>query len=423
MKYHIITYGCQMNKSDSERIAKVLENLGFIFCSKPNKADLSIINVCSVRQSAIDRMKANAKSINSKLILTGCILQKDKKDLEKISDALLNINDLKSLPKILNKLGFKIKKTIKFNHYLEIKPKYQSLISANIPIMTGCNNFCAYCVVPYVRGKEISRPIEEVLCEVKNLVKQGVKEIWLLGQNVNSYKPSFARLLKQVNEIKGDFWIRFTSSHPKDLTNEMIETIAKCQKITPYFNLPIQSGDDEMLKAMNRPYSVKKYQELVKETRQMFKKYRKGLEAELALSTDVIVGFPGETKKQFENTKKVFKKIGFTFGYVSRYSPRPGTIAGKMKDNVLSMEKKKRGKELEKIIEKSALDFNKKFLNKEVEVLISEKRKDLFIGKTRHHQTIKIKSDKNILGKFIKVKITSVKPFRLESEDEHVVLA
>jgi len=413
-----------MNKSDSERIANVLENLGFIACSESNKTDLLILNICSVRQSAVDRAISKAQSIKSKVLITGCIIQKDKKEFEKISNGIFNITDLAILPKILKNLGFKIKNTeiLKAKHYLEIEPKYQSNIIAEIPIMTGCNNFCSYCVVPYTRGKEISRPIKDIVCEAKKLIQNGIKEIWLLGQNVNSYKPSFTQLLKEINDIEGNFWIRFTSSHPKDLTNEMIKTIAKCEKTTPYFNLPIQSGDDDILKAMNRPYSVEKYKELVKKTREEFKKNRKGLEKEIAISTDAIVGFPNETKKQFENTKKTFKKIKFAFGYISRYSPRPGTTAGKMKDNISSLEKKKRKNELEKIIEKTALDFNKKFLNKEVNVLILEKKKDFFIGKTRHYQTIKIPAFCNEagprckIGEFIKVKINKIMPYSLEGK-------
>jgi len=418
MKYQIITYGCQMNKSDSERIAKIIENFGFVSCSELSKADLLIMNICSVRQSAIDRAINKAESIKSKLLITGCIVQKDKKKFEKISNGVFNIADLTNLPKILNNLGFKIENTeiSKTNHYLEAEPKYESNIIAEIPIMTGCNNFCAYCVVPHTRGREISRPMEDIVCEAKNLIKNGTKEIWLLGQNVNSYKPSFAQLLKKINNIQGNFWIRFTSSHPKDLTSEMIETMAKCEKITPYFNLPIQSGNNQILKAMNRPYSVKRYKELVEETRQAFKKYRKGLEKEIAISTDAIVGFPNETKKQFENTKKTFKEIEFAFGYISRYSPRPGTTAVKLKDNVSSMEKKKRKNELEKIIEKTALEFNKKFLNKEVEILILEKKKDFFIGKTRHYQTVKISSEYDILGKFRKENINKIKPYGLDGK-------
>jgi tRNA dimethylallyltransferase len=429
MKYQIITYGCQMNKSDSERIAGYLEKIGLKPSMSEKETDLIVFNLCSIRQSAIDRATAKIKqkrdTIKANILLTGCILDKDKKKLEKISSLIFNINELSNLGEILNKFGFKTKKIKKLNNYFKIEPKYSSNITANVPIMTGCNNFCSFCVVPHTRGREVSRPAEEILCEVKNLVKGGIKEIWLLGQNVNSYRDgrgktrknseiNFAKLLQMVNDIPGDFWIRFTSSHPKDLTKGLIETIARSKKITPYFNLPIQSGDDKILKAMNRPYTVKDYKNLVKKIKRAFKKYRKGRESELALSTDLIVGCPKEGKKEFKNTKKIIKEIGFAFGYISRYSPRPNTIAGKLKDSVTSQEKKEREKELVKIVEASSLNFNKKFLNKIVDVLVLYKKKGFYFGKTRHYQTIKIKSKKNILGKFVQAKVVNATPYGLE---------
>jgi len=394
MKYKIITYGCQMNKSDSERMTQLLESLGFEYSNNP---DLTIINICSVRQSAVDRAKSKAKTIDSKLLIAGCILQKDKRDLEKISNGII-----KDLPKQLQELGFKTKKT-------SLIPKDISPISANIPIMTGCNNFCAYCVVPHTRGREISRPIKDIVCEIQSLIKKGTKEIWLLGQNVNSFQPSFSELLKKINNIKGDFWIRFTSSHPKDLTKEMIEIMAKSEKVTPYLNLPIQSGDNKILKAMNRPYTVEKYKQLVKQARRAFKEA-------LALSTDVIVGFPNETEEQFNNTKQVFKDIKFVFAYISRYSPRPKTAASKLKDNISHETKKQRERELSEITEKTALEFNNKFLNKEVEVLVLEKKKDFYLGKTKHYQTVKIESKKDILGQFIKTKVINATAYGFEAK-------
>jgi len=438
-----------MNISDSERIAAVLESLGFKQSFLAEGADLIIFNMCSVRQSAIDRAKSkikmqNAKckmtNQNSKIILTGCILKKDKRELTSICDAIFDINDLSKLPALLKNLGFKIRKPDKkkVEHYLQITPEYQSDIVAYVPIMTGCNNFCAYCVVPYVRGREISRPAKEILCEIKNLIKRGTKEIWLLGQNVNSYRTKiknqkskckmtnqntklidFTKLLRMVNDIEGDFWLRFTSSHPKDLTDEMIEIFAKCRKVTPYFNLPVQSGDDEILKAMNRPYTIAKYKTLIEKTRSAFKKYREGLEKHIAISTDVIVGFPGETKKQFENTKKVFQEIGFASAYVSRYSPRPQTAAYKLKDNVSSQEKKQREKKLTKIIEKSALRFNKQFVGKTVDVLILKEKNGFYFGKTRHYQTIKFPADKKgLVGNFVQAKVTKALDFGLKATNE-----
>jgi len=435
-KYSIITFGCQMNVSDSERIAGVLKNIGFIKSPTLEKANLIIINVCSIRQSAIDRVRGKIRSLSSmattssvakgkpKILLTGCILKKDKINFRKNCNGIFKIDELQRLPILLEKLGFKIKKTDqeKVKHYLQITPEYQSGITAYVPIMTGCNNFCAYCVVPYVRGREISRPEKEILCKIKNLIEHGIKEIWLLGQNVNSYKPNFAKLLQKVDDIPGNFWIRFTSSHPKDLSNEMIEIFAKCKKVTPYFNLPIQSGSDEILKAMNRPYTVKKYKTLIKKSRNAFKKYRKGIEKELAVSTDIIVGFPGETKKDFENTMETFKNISVAFAYISRYSPRHETVAFKLKDNVSHAEKKQREKKLLEIVEKSSLEFNKKFLNKTVDVLILKKKNDFYLGKTRHYQSIRISQFANesgfrcLIGKFVKAKIIKITPYGMEGK-------
>jgi tRNA-2-methylthio-N6-dimethylallyladenosine synthase len=429
-----------MNKSDSERIAAVLESIGFKKAPTPEGADLIIINICSVRQSAVDRAKSKTKNyklktINKKqkTILTGCILKKDKGEFEEFCDGFFTIDKLPELPKLLKKIGFKIKGSdFRVKHYLQLTPQYQSDIVAYVPIMTGCNNFCAYCVVPYARGREISRPPEEILCEVKSLVKRGVKEIWLLGQNVNSYgvqrktdakqkrktdaKINFAKLLEMVNEIPGEFWVRFTSSHPKDLTDELIETFAKSKKVTPYINLPIQSGDDEILKKMNRPYTVKHYKSLARKIRQAFRKYRNDLEKEVAISTDVIVGFPGEKRRHFENTKKLFKEIGFSMAYIARYSPRPQTAAFKLKDDVSQKEKKRREKILTEIVKESALKFNKKFENRVVDVLVLEKKKGFYLGKTRHHQTLKFTSDKDLLGRFVKVKVKKALPFGLEGE-------
>lgn len=319
MKYHLITFGCQMNKSDSEKIAGFFESKGYRPCQKLEQADLVIVNMCSVRQSAVDRVYGlEPKLKNKATILTGCILKKDKRKLSKIFNNIIDIKEL-----------------------IKAEPVYSSKTTAFIPIMTGCNNFCSYCVVPYTRGREISRPSKEIIAEVKTLAKKGYKEIWLLGQNVNSYN-NFPQLLKKLNKIPGDFLIKFTSSHPKDLSAELIKTMKECKKIAKYLNLPVQSGDDEILKKMNRPYTAKQYKDLVKKIRKQI--------PNIFLSTDVIVGFPGETKKQFENTRKLFEELQFDMAYINKYSPRAGTAAFRLKDNVSPKEKKRREKVLEKII-------------------------------------------------------------------------
>jgi len=321
--------------------------------------------------------------------------------------------------------------------------------------MTGCNNFCSFCVVPYTRGREVSRPAKDILCEVKNLIEKGAnpirnaisngaREIWLLGQNVNSYQSigknssaaasakadkivKFHDLLKMINEIPGNFWIRFTSPHPKDFSDELINTMAKCQRVTPYLNLPVQSGDDEILKKMNRPYTVNQYKDLVKKIRDKFALIREGLERGVAISTDIIVGFPGETKKQFENTVKLFKEIKFDMAYIAEYSPRPGTAAEKLKDDVPKKEKERRYKILTEVLKKTALENNKKFVGKEIEVLIERQgirnKKQVYFGKTRTYKTVKIQLDPkpytlnaNLIGNFVKVKIIDALPWGLKGK-------
>jgi len=432
-KYHIIIFGCQMNISDAERIASILESIKYKQTSDISEADLIVVTMCSVRQSAVDRIHGLIekfkliKKTNPKLktILTGCVVKKDKPKFEKGFDYLLDIKDIKKIPELLGK---KVANTT--DNYLDITPKYSSKFSANVPIMTGCNNFCAYCVVPYAREREVSRPAEEIILEIKNLVKNNYKEIWLLGQNVNSYKDpasakasagkviDFSELLKMVNNIPGEFWIRFTSSHPKDFNDEVIETMAISGKITPYLNLPAQSGDDEVIKSMNRHYTIKNYKNKIKNLRKKI--------PGIAISTDIIVGFPGETKKQFDNTAKLFRDVKYDMAYINKYSPRAGTAAEKLKDNVSWDEKKRREKVLTEILKQTALENNKNLVGKDTIVLINEMRlaprslsgvggKDYF-GKNEHYKTIKVKSDKNILGKLIKVKITEAQPFTLKGE-------
>ena len=429
-----------MNKSDSERIARVLEKMGYKKVKKEETSDIIVVNMCSVRQSAVDRVygltqklkKLKAHNPRLKTILTGCILKEDRKRFAEKFDLILNIKDLKNWPRFIKK-GTAGKSLLSQSHYnsseyLKIRPKYQNRFSVFIPISTGCNNACTYCAVPFTRGPLICREAEDILKEAREAVKKGAKEIWLLGQNVNDYCSKsktkgqgskiidFARLLEMIDKIKGNFWIRFTSPNPADFSDKLIETMARCKKITPYLNLPVQSGDDKILKKMNRRYTVKEYKKLVKKIRSAFRRYRKGLEKEIALSTDIIVGFPGETKKQFQNTAELLKEIGFDMAYIARYSPRPGTQAKKMKDNVSDKEKRRREKELGKILRKTILARNKKFIGKSIEVLAEKSKNDYVLGKSRHFKTVRFKGDKALIGNFVKIKITKAQPFGLEGK-------
>ncbi|MBL7141934.1 tRNA (N6-isopentenyl adenosine(37)-C2)-methylthiotransferase MiaB [Patescibacteria group bacterium] len=418
MKYYIITYGCQMNKSDSERIATALENISYQPALKIEQADLIVVNMCSVRQSAVDRVYGldkkfiELKKQNPKLktVLTGCVLKPDKNKLKKQFDLIFDIKNLTKLSKILCS-PFIIPRSNALE-YFSVLPVSDSPVSAYVPIMTGCNNFCAYCVVPYVRGREISRPAQKIINEIKKLIKKGYKEIILLGQNVNSYKDrniDFPKLLELINNLPGKFWIRFLTSHPKDLSDELIEIIANCKKITEYLHLPVQAGDNQILKKMNRGYTLEQYKELIKKIRKKIKN--------ISISTDIIVGFPGETKKQFKQTVKLMKWAKFDMAYTAQYSPRPMTAASKLKDDVPKEEKKKREKILTKILKKTALKNNKRYVNKTIEVLIENKNKDnSFLGKTRTFKNVKIKDPKGSLkiGQFVKIKITGARPWGLE---------
>lgn len=318
-----------MNKSDSERIAAALEKKGH----KPvpqNDADLIVMNMCSVRQPAVDRVHgkvkifANLKAKKPKLktILTGCITKKDKKNFAGKFDEIWQNKD-----------------------YLENFPKCQKNSIVYIPISNGCSNFCTYCVVPYTRGPLVCRNHIKILKELKKAIKNGAEEVWLLGQNVNDYKDkeiNFVKLLKMAALIPGKFKIGFLSPHPKDFSDELIKIIAENKKISRRINLPVQSGDDKILRAMNRPYTAKQYIKLVKKIRKKI--------PDIDLTTDIIVGFPGETEKQFQNTVKLAKKLNFNVAFISKYSPRPGTAASKMKGEIPKNEKERRWKILNKII-------------------------------------------------------------------------
>jgi len=343
-RYNIITYGCQMNESDSQRISIKLEDKKYKHVDDIKQADLIIINACSVRQSAIDRVRSKIKKLNKlkiekpklKIILTGCILEKDKQEFKNQVDEIWPIID--------------------FKNRLKYKPCDDK--KALVPIMTGCDNFCSYCAVPYTRGREISRTAIEIIKEIKDLIKNGYKEITLLGQNVNSYKDklTFPELLQAINNLSGDFQIKFMTSHPKDMSDHLIKIIANGEKISKQIHLPVQSGDNQILKKMNRNYTITHYKKLIKKILQSIPNAK--------ISTDIIVGFPGETEKQFQNTIKLVKEIKFKQIFISAYSPRTGTSATKLKDDISPNEKKKRKRIILDIFE------NKKYINNKLIVIL-----------------------------------------------------
>ncbi|OGG86621.1 hypothetical protein A3B87_03280 [Candidatus Kuenenbacteria bacterium RIFCSPHIGHO2_02_FULL_39_13] len=461
-----------MNRSDSERIDSLMRSSGF----KPalqDRANILILNLCSVRQSAIDRAwgkihqfkknpKVNSGSRfakrhrdNQKIILTGCILPADKKKFQNKVDLILDIKNLPNWPEILNQ-QFNNETVKQWNNetkinYLRIPPTRQTSFSAYVPIMTGCNNFCSYCAVPYTRGREQSRPVKDIIQEVYTLIIRGYKLIILLGQNVNSYKdavkngfkiknfhpagdpPStnlnysrenlaekfkiqkntvnFPTLLKMIDRIPGNYWLSFITSHPKDMSDELIKCFKTCKHLIPYLHLPMQSGSDKILKAMNRKYAAADYLKLIQKIRRVNR--------DISISTDVIVGFPGETKKDFQATAKLMKKIKFDMAYIAQYSPRPGTTAAKLKDDVSAIEKASRRTALNEILKKTALKNNQKLIGQTTEALVESTEDNFAFGRTKMMKNVKIKiesKNQNLIGQFVDVKIIKATAWNLEGE-------
>jgi len=422
--YTIITFGCQSNLADSERIASVLENAGLKFENNKNKTDILIFNTCSVRQKAEDRIfglkkeveKLRIKNHKLKIILTGCMMHYSEKELKRrlpFIDIFIDIKKIAILPKLL---GINVRHRVSNinTDYLNLEPKYTSEFSAGVPISYGCNNFCTYCIVPYSRNREYSRKAKDIIKEVKKLAKNGYKEIWLLGQNVNSYNDNgfkFPDLLREINSINGDFWIRFTSPHPKDFSNDMIKAMKESEKFAHYINLPAQSGDNKILKKMNRPYTVGHYKKLIL-------KIRKAIPG-ISISTDIIVGFPGETKKQFKNTENFFKELEFDMAFLSEYSPRAGTAAALiMKDNVPHKEKERRKDKLNNILAKTATKNNKRLKGKTLRVLIENEDKNKFRGRTEGNKLVEIKIVRSHLSPSLRLGVKQFTPNSLRNDLE-----
>ncbi len=421
-----------MNKSDSERLAFYLENLGLVEATESSRADLFVLNTCGVRQKAEDRIyglipKVKKKNKKVKVVLTGCLSsRKDIRErLEDKVDIWLSIADLPQLDKKLEEFFPQIRadkgdREAREKDYLKITPKFRSDFSAFVPIGNGCNNFCSYCVVPFARGREIYRPAHDIFKEVEILVQKGFKEIVLIAQNVNSYLSpgssdniDFPGLLEGLNSISGDFWIRFSTSHPKDMSQELIDVIARGEKICKHIHLPAQAGDDQVLARMNRKYSIQEYQDLVRSIRAKI--------PEMSLTTDIIVGFPGETKKQFENSVNLFKELRFDMAYISQFSPRPGTRAFDMKDDVAPKEKKRREDRLAKILAETSLNNNRKYLNKKFKVLVEGRAKSGdYFARTGSNKNVKIIDEGNfsgdLIGSFQLVEIVDIQNFGLKGK-------
>lgn len=433
-KAFVRTYGCQQNVSDSEKIKGMLMCMGYELTDKSEDADFILFNTCAVREHAEDRVFGNVgalKSLKRKnknliIALCGCMMeQKHVADKIKNSfpfvDLLFGTQSLDHFPELTYKAMTEKARVFEFglenkNITENIPTCRDSNIKAFVPIMYGCDNFCSYCVVPHVRGRERSRDPEAIINEAKNLIASGYKDITLLGQNVNSYGKNinedinFAKLLHKIDQIEGDYFLRFMTSHPKDATRELIDTMASGKHVCKHLHLPFQSGSDRILKLMNRHYDRKEYMEIVN--------YAKEKMPNLSLTSDVIVGFPGETYEDFKMTLSLIKEVGFSSLFTFIYSKRIGTKAADMEDPVNYEEKSRWFKELLNVQEKMSLKYTNSLINQEMKVLVESKasKKGMLTGRTEGNIIVDLNGGEDLVGKFVDVKITDAANWMVKGE-------
>jgi len=437
-KVYIETMGCQMNKSDSERMYGMLSNFGYEETNEPKDADLLMVNTCSIRQLSEDKAysligtwgKWKKSNPELKIGFCGCVAQQKAQEIFKRAhyvDFVLGTHKIYSLPAIIEKInqGEKICECEETNQTEDSEAvKYDinrvKSVNAWIPITEGCNNFCTYCIVPYTRGRERSRLPETIIKEVKDALNSGFKEVTLLGQNVDSYGKDFkdrnyrlADLLKEVNAIEGNFRIRFVTSYPTDITDELIETVVALDKVCEYFHIPMQSGNSEVLKAMNRRYDRETYSKIAQKIRKMV--------PDVTITSDFIAGFPGETEEQFLDTLSAMEELELDYSNTAAYSPREKTVAARWVDKFIDEDTKfERLARLNEQNRKCCLASNKKFVGRTMEVLVesfeNHKGKNIITGRTRNNKIVHIPYNVDITGEFVNAKITGCKTWYLNGE-------
>ena len=432
-RVYIFTFGCQQNEADSEKILGMANAMGYTKSDTPDDADLIILNTCAIRQHAeekalsmLGRFKALKRKNNSLIVgVCGCMAaEKHIKELLKTDfhyvTFTLEPNMLYKIPYLVYRALMDGKRSFIIDEdsgdvYEGMPMTRRCAHKAWVSIMYGCNNFCSYCIVPYVRGRERSRSVDDILSECRSLVEDGVKEITLLGQNVNSYRGEcdFATLLEKIAMIDGDFIIRFMTSHPKDVSDSLIEVMSKyTPKIAPYFHLPLQSGSDRILKSMNRTYNRERFLSIVD-------KLRAGI-PNICLSTDVIVGFPSETEEDFLDTLDVLKKARFDMVYAFKYSPREGTPAAKMKDQVDTEIKEDRIARLLKMQDDISFKNNEKHVGESMTVLVDSlsrrKDKNTVNARTYGNKLVHFEGNESMIGKYMNVKIERAGVYELYAE-------
>ncbi len=458
MKYYLLPLGCQMNLSDSERVRTVLRGMGFVETDNENEATILGIIACSVRQKGIDKVygrieKWNAMKHRQSVItfVSGCVLPADRLRFLKLFDLVFPMNDLPKLPDMIRQYGIVTPASLKMGEEIDIQPVVKPIAplfhkndkinpSANmgnfwaitptqtsdfeafIPIQNGCNKFCTYCAVPYTRGREVSRPSEEILDELKSLVEKGYKSITLLGQNVNSYgldkkgqEIDFTELLRRVGEFGKasgkEFWVYYTAPHPRDMKDDVIEVMAQYDCLAKQIHIPIQSGDENMLQRMNRHHDLATYRHIIQTIREKL--------PTATIFTDIIVGFTHETEKEFENTRKAMEEFKYNMAFIAQYSVRPGAVAAEWDDDVPKEVKRERYHRLTEELMKHSLVYNQGLIGQTVKMLVeSHDRKNGYLtGHTEGKIVIRFASrDTSLIGQIVNVKVTSASPLSIEGE-------
>ena len=430
----IKTFGCQMNEYDTEKIVDVIDNNESVsLVDSPETADLIILNTCSIREKAEVKVysdlgryrKLKENNPNIRIAVGGCVASQEGENIIKKApyvDLVFGPQTLHRLPTLLKQreaegtpqIDINFPEIEKFDHLPVSKFKGPS---ATVSIMEGCSKYCSFCVVPYTRGEEISRPLNDILKEIIELTQLGVKEIILLGQNVNAYRGlisnesicDFSMLLEYVAEIEEIQRIRFTTSHPNEMTEDLIACFNKIDKLSKQFHLPIQSGSDRVLSSMKRNYTVLEYKSIIR-------KLKKAC-PDISITSDFIIGFPNETKDEFEQTKKLMKEINFDYSFSFLYSPRPGTPAAFIKDNIAQQEKERRLKEFQKINVTQGKTHTLKMIGTTQRILIdqpSKRKEGVYLGKTDNNRVVEIQGGPELLNKFVTIKITNITEKNLE---------
>ena len=434
MKYFLLPFGCQMNLSDTERVRTVLQQMGYAPTDNEEEANILGIVACSVRQKGIDKVYGRIEKWNAmkhrKSVITfvsGCILPADRVRFLKLFDLVFTMNELPQLPEMIRQYGVvtptkEVNPSANMEPFWDINPLRASSFEAYIPIQNGCNNFCTYCAVPYTRGREVSRPSEEILNEVKELVEKDYKSITLLGQNVNSYgldkkgeEINFAELLRRIGEFGKasgkEFWVYYTAPHPRDMEDEIIEVMAQYDCLAKQIHIPIQSGDDVMLQRMNRHHNLERYRHIIHTIREKL--------PTATIFTDIIVGFTHESEEEFENTRKAMEEFKYNMAYIAQYSVREGAVASRWEDDVPKEVKRQRYHRLTEELMKHSLLYNKGLVGTTVKMLVEDfdRKNGYLTGHTEGKIVIRFAShDESLIGKIVTVKVTSVSALSIEGE-------